>query len=579
MLWNRDTGHVEDLSMSLFNGFDTVLNAPDLKIDPSSIPPEPDAPSPVVDQSDAYFWSANPNHSLLLINDLKHKGQVNVDDVSSYTIAWDKLLRRWTVASLLLPVYILYSLREGQRHPNGPRLSRLYRIGIFVVGTLYWLILFVSSFVYFIWQPEALSLTEVLLPLVLHFFCFFIEALLCSLEMTSGNDLDSAADRIMCKMQVTGTSYAWHETMDMGFLPPELRSSAAGSGERGEDDNEEAGEVVEQGHRRSQTNDSTPQHPEKENIVSPMGLPQARGTALLKDLVNLILARQDHLKGRERRWLALLSLACAGTYAFLPQLMRLASRTVYASAQPASFWIVSLSTMVTNFCICIVALDALSKSVSQLKFRVGIAKSFTQLTSKTAASSLGLFHFELQTIENLWGWLTLRSYLLRRGRKPQARVEVILSASFAFLVPLSLMLALDFIFSRTPVSIFIVSSFFFCFVVASYLLLCVWHGVSIQSIYKDPDVLLSEQLAIHYRICTTPQDSELHLRLYNLHKAIDKIMQILQTAGPGLSILGFTINENFSRVLIGGLLSLASAGFSSILQYIMAAPIVITPTG
>merc|ERR1712137_18127 len=104
--------------------------------------------------------------------------------------------------------------------------------------------------------------------------------------------------------------------------------------------------------------------------------------------------------------------------------------------------------MFTNFILCLVALDALAKSVKQLKFRVGIARCFTQLTSKTAASTLGLFHFELQTIENLWGWLTLRAYLLRRGKKPQARVEVILSASLAFLVQLSLMLVLDFIFSK-----------------------------------------------------------------------------------------------------------------------------------
>jgi hypothetical protein len=306
--------------------------------------------------------------------------------------------------------------------------------------------------------------------------------------------------------------------------------------------------------------------------VAPGGVPQARGHAYLKDLVNLILTRQEHLKTKESRWPGIFSFGCAALYACLPQIMRLSSFKMYYSVgQPFSFWFVTLSLMVTNFVICMVTLDALAKSVSQLKFRVGIAKSFTQLTSKTAASSLGLFHFELQTIENLWGWLTLRSYLLRRGKRPQARVEVILSASFAFLVPLSLMLALDFFFAKTPVTIFIVSSFFFCFVVASYLLMCVWSGVKIQSIYRDPDVLLSEQLAIHYRTCTT-RDPELHQRLNNLHKAIAKIMEILQkSAGSGvvLSILGFSINENFSRVLIGGLLSLASAGFSALIRYIV----------
>lgn len=32
MLWNRDHGHAEDLSMSMLNGFDAVLNAREEKI-------------------------------------------------------------------------------------------------------------------------------------------------------------------------------------------------------------------------------------------------------------------------------------------------------------------------------------------------------------------------------------------------------------------------------------------------------------------------------------------------------------------------------------------------------------------
>jgi hypothetical protein len=185
------------------------------------------------------FWFSlcSPNHSLLLINDLKHKGQVYIDDMMSNTIVWDKLFRRWLVASVLLPLYILYSTQrrvaadshEGRRSP-----SRLYRIAMFCVGTLYWLLLFSSSLVYFFAQPEAVSLTEVLLPLALHFFCFFVEALLCSIELTNGENFDNAADRIMCKMQVTGTSYAWNDTMDTGFLPAEIRSSAGGAGDEPE---------------------------------------------------------------------------------------------------------------------------------------------------------------------------------------------------------------------------------------------------------------------------------------------------------------------------------------------------------
>jgi hypothetical protein len=137
----RVAGQAEDLSQSLFFGFSSVLNAKDARIDAGKLAPEPVAPSEVIDND--YFWSSNPNHSLLLINDLKHKGQVYIDDVSSNSIAWDKLLRRWLVASLLLPLYILYSLRgpAPANHLNvdqmpQQRASPVYRGAVFIIGTV-----------------------------------------------------------------------------------------------------------------------------------------------------------------------------------------------------------------------------------------------------------------------------------------------------------------------------------------------------------------------------------------------------------------------------------------------------------
>jgi hypothetical protein len=64
---------------------------------------------------------------------------------------------------------------------------------------------------------------------------------------------------------------------------------------------------------------------------------------LLKDLVNLILARQEAAAiSNESRWMMLLTIVCAAVYAMLPQIMRLASPQFFAvSPQPVSFWIVS----------------------------------------------------------------------------------------------------------------------------------------------------------------------------------------------------------------------------------------------
>ncbi len=128
------------------------------------IPPEPDAPGPVEggDISDSMFWTSNPNHSLLLINDLKHKGQVYIDDVSTKSIAWGKLLRRFLVASLLLPAYILASFRAPQELDSEhkvvtPRPSRAFQALVFVLGTLYWSVLMASTLLFFIARPKDIS--------------------------------------------------------------------------------------------------------------------------------------------------------------------------------------------------------------------------------------------------------------------------------------------------------------------------------------------------------------------------------------------------------------------------------------
>jgi len=65
---------------------------------------------------------------------------------------------------------------------------------------------------------------------------------------------------------------------------------------------------------------------------------------LLKDLVNLILAREEAVGSKESRWMMLLTVMCAAVYAALPQIMRLASPALLASnaIQPAFvFWIIS----------------------------------------------------------------------------------------------------------------------------------------------------------------------------------------------------------------------------------------------
>ncbi len=103
--------------------------------------------------------------------------------------------------------------------------------------------------------------------------------------------------------------------------------------------------------------------------------------------------QEQHEEGKV---LLILTLVCSLVYAALPEMMRIMTGVYSRDTHGVSFYIITVSGIFTNFVICGVTLDALAKSVAQLRMRVAIASAFTQLNSKTAASSLGLFHLELQ---------------------------------------------------------------------------------------------------------------------------------------------------------------------------------------
>lgn len=83
---------------------------------------------------------------------------------------------------------------------------------------------------------------------------------------------------------------------------------------------------------------------------------------------------------------------------------------------------------ILRFCLTFLFFFLLAVAERTFKQRFLYAKLFSHLTSSRRARKSELPHFRLNKVRNIKTWLSVRSYLKRRG--PQRSVDVIVSAAF-----------------------------------------------------------------------------------------------------------------------------------------------------
>ena len=466
------------------------------------------------------------NASLLVGEDIRSKAEFYRENVRVTHVNWRAFLLHFLLCSFALPLYVLKvaissflsSSDFGGGGSNTPRPTLFSLLLSFSLSSLYYSCLLSMVVLYLKYLPPSLSPTEVLLPLALHFFACFVGVFSSDdvIHTTLKGAFQESALRILHSSHVQGKSFS-------SYSP------------------------IEGSHYRQSI---------KQRIS-------------LADLVNKIIEHTQKLSvdTRLNMFGLLVTLLCSAFYASLPQLWRAITGVAVSFEYETHVYVLVVLSFLVNFIISFVSLYVLFQTILHLRARWIIAASFNQITSRTAAQVNELFYFKLGNINNLWGWLSLRGYLLREGKKDQSNPEIILSTSFAFLIPLSISIVFDLIVNRSRgVSIFVVSGLFFCGLLFAYLIICIRFAAEIKKIYQDVDILLAEQLSIQYKLCTIKSSKEKE-RLNQIHSAIGKVMELIKYGeGKGvlMYILGFEVTERFSQLLIGAAISFASAGVSKL---------------
>ncbi|XP_063992480.1 protein phtf isoform X2 [Diachasmimorpha longicaudata] len=197
------------------------------------------------------------------------------------------------------------------------------------------------------------------------------------------------------------------------------------------------------------------------------------------------------------------------------------------------------------------------------KQRLLYAKLFSHLTSSRRARKSDLPHFRLNKVRNIKTWLSVRSYLKRRG--PQRSVDVIVSAAFIVtllllsFVSLELIKDLGSLHSRSNIEALIWS-----FVLGIYLLRFMTLGTKINKKYRNLSVLITEQINLYLQIEQKPHKKE---ELTVANSVLKLAADLIKELESPFKISGLSANPYLYTITKVVLLSALSGVLSELLGF------------
>lgn len=223
-------------------------------------------------------------------------------------------------------------------------------------------------------------------------------------------------------------------------------------------------------------------------------------------------------------------------------------------------------TITTVQRICLSALFFFMMCVAErtYKQRLSFAKYFSHLTSARKAKKSEVPHFRLKKVQNIKMWLSLRSFLRRRG--PQRSVDVIVSTIFLLALSISFIVCAQLLHNHKT---FLDSLTNWELVVwgaslVLFLLRLATLGSETNSKYSNSSVLLTEQINLYLKMEKKPNKKEQLNIVNNVLKLATKLMKELDTP---FRLLGLTVNPliyNITKVVI---LSAVSAVVSDLFGF------------
>ncbi|CAL8322887.1 unnamed protein product [Lota lota] len=216
--------------------------------------------------------------------------------------------------------------------------------------------------------------------------------------------------------------------------------------------------------------------------------------------------------------------------------------------------------------ICLIWLFFFLLSVAErtYKQRLLFAKLFGHLTSARRARKSEVPHFRLKKVQNIKMWLSLRSYLKRRG--PQRSVDVIVSSAFLLTLSVVFICCAQLLHVHEP---FLECNYnwelvIWCSSLSLFLLRFVTLGSETSKKYSNTSILLTEQINLYLKMEKKPNKKEELTLVNNVLKLATKLLKELDAP---FRLYGLTMNPllyNITQVVI---LSAVSGVISDLLGF------------
>ncbi|XP_015675421.1 putative homeodomain transcription factor 1 [Protobothrops mucrosquamatus] len=198
------------------------------------------------------------------------------------------------------------------------------------------------------------------------------------------------------------------------------------------------------------------------------------------------------------------------------------------------------------------------------KQRFLVAKLFSHITSARKARKYEIPHFRLKKVENIKIWLSLRSYLKRRG--PQRSVDVVVSSIFLLALSIAFICCAQVLKGHKT---FLSAAYNWEFLIWEtalllFLLRLASLGSDTNKKYSNISILLTEQINLYLKMEKKPNKKEQLTLVNNVLKLSTKLLKELDTP---FRLYGLTVNPliyNITRVVI---LSAVSGVISDLLGF------------
>ena len=264
--------------------------------------------------------------------------------------------------------------------------------------------------------------------------------------------------------------------------------------------------------------------------------------------------------------------------AFLPVLFRINQLNINPFGENYYTIFYTINGILFRFMLALVYFSMLCIALRAYYHRLMFAKMFSRLTSARRAQKHNLPHFRLFKTKNIKIWLTLRSYLKRRG--PQRSIDVIVSSCFYGFMLLIIPICINLLQESKSKSenestirntLFLWEIFVWSAGISIFLIKFIIIGSEINKKYLSTSSLLTEQLNVYFRMDnrdrsgkTNSEDKE---KLQHANQCLQLCQKLLTEIVSPYKLSGVAMSPLMAQILRIVVLSAFSGVFSQFLGF------------